>query len=120
MFKVVDQTLALCGVNLSEYKLRPQGKHTYALYAPGDWDERGLILKFQKGRIPQLGDIIHLTRLADDYSRTPFDRHVLAIQRKHDGYQLYMDNPPVFDLVTDAHGRIIGYKYGSTEVMIHA
>lgn len=109
MFKVVSQTLAVNTIDFYGINLRNIGKHTFVLSAPHGAKPRGIVFKFQKGRIPQPGDTVHITRLADDESRVNFDREIVYIQRKHDEYKLRMICPPHLRLEFNDQGHVIGY-----------
>ena len=108
MFKVVSQSLAVNTIDFSSIDLYEIGKHTFVLKAPSKTLRQGIVFKFQRGRIPQPGDVIHVTWLVDDESQVDFERQVFAIQRKSAEYQLYMDNPPELRLNMDDDGYVTG------------
>lgn len=101
--------LAINTINFAELKLHAlKAKHTYVLQSPNKTIRQGVVFKFQRGRIPQPGDVVHVTVLHDDTSRVAFDRQVLAIQRKSEDYHLYMDSPPELRLNMDDDGCVSG------------
>lgn len=108
MFNVVSQMLAINKIDFSAVSLHQIGKHTFVLKAPSKTLRQGIVFKFQRGRIPQSGDVIHVTWLVDDESRTDFERQVFAIQRKSADYQLRMDYPPELRLSMDDDGYVTG------------
>lgn len=108
MFNVVSQMLAINKIDFSAVSLHQIGKHTFVLKAPSKTLRQGIVFKFQRGRIPQPGDVIHVTWLVDDESQVDFERQVFAIQRKSADYQLRMDYPPELRLSMDDDGYVIG------------
>ena len=108
MFKVVSQSLAVNTIDFSSIDLYEIGKHTFVLKAPSKTLRQGIVFKFQRGRIPQPDDVIHVSWLVDDKSRTNFERQVFAIQRKSADYHLHMDYPPELRLNMDDDGYVTG------------
>lgn len=108
MFNVVSQMLAINKIDFSAVSLHPIGKHTFVLKAPDKTLRQGIVFKFQRGRIPQPDDVIHVTWLVDDESQVDFERQVFAIQRKPDDYCLHIDNPPELRLNMDDDGYVTG------------
>lgn len=108
MFVIHNQFLAVNEIDFNEVDLYKIGKHTYVLKAPNLTERQGIVFKFQRGRIPAPGDVIHVTQLADDESRVDFDRQIIVIQRKHDDYVL-KDSSNHLRLDMDDNGYVVGF-----------